>query len=94
MKRVDANQSLIVRDLRKAGAKVQSLAELGGGVPDLLVGFREKWCLMEIKDPNQPPSKRKLTPREENWHQAFKDAGPIYVVETSEDALRKIGAIK
>ncbi|HJP47915.1 hypothetical protein [Acinetobacter venetianus] len=38
--KIDANQTEIVKALRKFGASVQSLASTGKGCPDLLVGFR------------------------------------------------------
>lgn len=38
--RTDANQAEIVAALRTRGALVQSLAGVGAGVPDLLVGWR------------------------------------------------------
>ena len=88
MKRVDANQSLIVKELRAIGATVQSLADLGKGVPDLLVGWRGQNWLMEIKDWKQPPSKRRLTPDEKKWHQSWN--GQVHVVETFDEALKII----
>jgi len=87
-KRVDANQSLIVKQLRAIGATVQSLADLGKGVPDLLVGWRGKNWLMEIKDWKQPPSKRRLTPDEKKWHQSWN--GQVHVVETFDEAMKII----
>ena len=36
--KIDANQPEIVAALRDAGCSVLSLAQLGGGVPDLLIG--------------------------------------------------------
>ena len=36
--RVDDNHVAVVEALRKAGAMVQSLAAVGDGVPDLLIG--------------------------------------------------------
>lgn len=93
-KKVDANQSLIVRDLRKAGAFVQSLADIGKGCPDLLVLFRGDAYVMEVKDGNQPPSKQKLTPQEKEWHKAALDARyHVYIVKTSLEALQIIGAV-
>lgn len=62
--RIDANQPDIVKALRKMGAFVQSLAAVGDGCPDLLVGFRGKTYLIEVKDGDKPPSKRALTPAE------------------------------
>lgn len=51
--RVDANQPEIVAALEKAGASVVLLSQVGGGVPDLLVGFRGKNYLIELKRPGQ-----------------------------------------
>jgi hypothetical protein len=65
--RVDANQPAIVEALRKAGAVVQSLSRIGEGCPDLLVGYRGRTILMEVKDDSQPPSKRLLTEDELKW---------------------------
>lgn len=87
-KRIDANQPDIVRALRKIGASVQSLASVGHGCPDLLVGYRNKNFTFELKDPSQPPSKRRLTPDETEWHQSWK--GQIHVIETFEEALKII----
>ena len=38
--RIDRNQPEIVKALRQVGAHVTSLAAVGDGVPDLLVGFQ------------------------------------------------------
>lgn len=85
--RVDGNHPQIVDDLRAVGASVQSLAQMGRGVPDLLVGFRARLVLLEIKD-----GAEKLTPDEARWHAAW--AGyPVVVVRTREEALRAIGAL-
>jgi hypothetical protein len=43
--RVDANQSVIVRELRDRGALVVIL----GQPVDLLVGYNGIWCLVEVK---------------------------------------------
>ena len=83
--RTDANQAAIVKALRKAGASVQSLASVGDGCPDLLIGYRYGNLLMEVKDPDQPPSKRKLTEGEELWHINWR--GTVHIVESAETAL-------
>ena len=59
--RVDRNQPEIVAALRKAGATVVSLARIGEGCPDLLVGYRGKTLLIEVKDGEAIPPKRLLT---------------------------------
>jgi hypothetical protein len=73
--------------LKKAGATVQSIASVGKGCPDILVGFRGWNYVMEIKTKDG-----KLTPMELTWHRAW--AGRIYIVRDVETALIVIGAIK
>lgn len=65
--KTDANHAEIVRALRNVGASVQSLASVGEGCPDLLVGYQGKNFCLEVKDGNLPPSKRKLTADESIW---------------------------
>lgn len=90
--RTDANQEQIVSALRAAGASVQSLAAVGGGVPDLLVGFRGETYLLEVKDGNQPPSKRQLTKDQIEWHGTW-TGGHLIVVDSPEGALKAVGAV-
>ena len=47
--RVDQNHVEIVKALRDHGAFVVSLATVGKGVPDLLVGYKRNTILMEVK---------------------------------------------
>ena len=70
-KRIDSNQTQIVKQLRKIGYSVCILSSVGKGVPDLLVGYRGKNLLIEIKDGSKPPSQRKLTPDEQNFHNTW-----------------------
>lgn len=77
--KVDRNQPEIVAALRSIGATVQPLHTVGQGVPDLLVGFKGQTLLMEVKDGSRPPSERKLTPDQEQWHENW-TGGPVYVV--------------
>ena len=60
--RIDKNHDDIVQALRAVGATVQSLAAVGSGVPDLLVGFRKQTFLVEVKDGQASPSAKKLNP--------------------------------
>ena len=89
--KVDANQAAIVRALRQIGASVQSLADIGDGCPDLLVSFRNRMCLMEVKDGNQPASKRRLTEAEENWIRNWQ--APVLIVESVDQALKFMNSI-
>ena len=83
--KTDANQAAIVAALRAAGATVESLHRVGGGVPDILVGYRGRSYPVEIKDGSKPPSARTLTPDQVRWHAAWK--GDVYVVESVAEAL-------
>lgn len=88
--RTDANQSEIVDALRAIGASVQSLASVGHGVPDLLVGFQHKNFLLEVKNEDQPPSKQALTTDELLWHNAW--TGKVAIVTNVREALAAVGA--
>ena len=83
--KVDANQAAIVAVLRQVGASVQPLHAVGGGVPDLLVGYRGRNWLVEVKDGEKPASARKLTPDQAEWHAAWR--GQVAVLKSDEEAL-------
>lgn len=91
--KIDANQTQVVEALRAAGATVQSLAAVGQGVPDLLVGFQSKTLLMEVKDGRKPPSQRQLTEDQLKWHGAWR-GGPVAIVDGPDAALRMLGVLK
>ena len=91
--KIDANHEQVVSALRAAGASVQSLAGVGKGVPDLLVGFQGKTLLMEIKDGRKTPSELRLTEDQVKWHGAWR-GGPLAVVDGVDAALRMLGVMK
>ena len=78
-KRVDANQAELVALYRKLGCSVVSLAPVGAGVPDLLIGCNSITDLAEVKDGNKPPSAQKLTPDQVRWHEKWE--GSVRVVK-------------
>ena len=84
--RTDRNQAQIVRELRELGANVLVLSSIGDGCPDLLVGMKGKLALCEVKDPMQPPSKRRLTDDERVFHVLWQ--GYSHVVESTQDVLK------
>jgi hypothetical protein len=90
IKRIDDNHKSIVNGLRAVGATVQSLAALGKGAPDIAVGRHGVNYFFEIKNPNMPPSKQRLTDAEQEWHYGWR--GQVCVVSTLEHALQIIGA--
>ena len=91
--KIDANHEQVVSALRAAGASVQSLAGVGKGVPDLLVGFQGKTLLMEVKDGKKTPSERRVTEDQVRWHGAWR-GGPLAVVDGVDAALRMLGVMK
>lgn len=83
--RVDANQAEIVKALRQIGATVTPLHRVGQGVSDLLVSFRQRWLVLEVKDGAKPPSARELTPDEKEW--IGKQKAPVYIVTSPLEAV-------
>ena len=79
--RIDANQPDIVKGLRAFGASVTSMASLGDGVPDLLIGFRQRWYVMEVKAEDG-----ELTPDQIDW--IAKQRAPVYTVKSLEHAIK------
>lgn len=86
----DDNQEEIVKALRQTGATVQILSAVGSGCPDLLVGYRGVDYLLEVKDGEKPPSRRRLTPDEAVWHSSWR--GWVRVVNSVDEALAAIDA--
>lgn len=87
--RLDSNHSAVVEALAKLpGILLQSLAIVGAGCPDLLVGYRGEWAVMEVKDGDKPPSARALTDPEKGWHKRARAAGcEVVVADSPEDAV-------
>jgi hypothetical protein len=88
--RIDSNQPAIVNALRAVGATVQPIHTVGKGCPDLLCARHGQVYVLEVKDGRLPPSKRRLTPDEQAWHDMWD--GPVYIVGSVEEALAAIGA--
>lgn len=89
--RTDANQSTIVDALRKIGATVEIISDLGDGRPDLLVGYRGQNFLLEVKDGRKPPSARKLTPKEQTFFETWR--GSVHIVYSEIDAVTLVNHI-
>lgn len=83
--RVDGNQASIVRQLRAVGASILYCHTLKNCF-DLLVGYRGRTFLIEVKDPAQPPSGRQLTPGEAKFKAEWRGS-PYHIVESIDQAL-------
>jgi hypothetical protein len=84
-KRVDVNQKQVVAALRHEGMTVQHLHAVGKGCPDLLVGWKGKNVLLEIKDGIKS---WKLTPDQIIWHHNWQ--GQVAVATSPESAVQEV----
>jgi Holliday junction resolvase len=91
-KRVDANQAELVALYRKLGCSVVSLASVGAGVPDLLIGCNSITDLAEVKDGSKSPSAQKLTPDQVQWHDEWK--GSVRVINCPEDVIQHVAQLR
>lgn len=91
--RVDNNHKEIVDALRKAGASIIDTAKLGGGLPDLIVGFAGKTFLVEVKNLKTQYGRAGLNKNQQKWLKEW-TGGPFAMVTDIESALRAIGAKK
>lgn len=90
---VDANQRDIVIALHRAGCTTQSLAQIGCGCPDVLVGFAGVNILLEIKNPERDTPSQRRADRESLEAQAkFREfwKGRVYWARTPEEALQQV----
>ena len=80
--RKDGNHQEIVKAFKKCGWSVLDIAQLKNCC-DLFVARRGYVVAVEIKDPTQPPSKRRLTDGEKKFFERW--SGPTFVVHTEDD---------
>lgn len=85
--RKDANHGEIVKALERVGCRVVDLSRLGGGVPDLLVSYRNgkrrETVLVEIKTKDGKVNARQQAFEADGWE--------VFVVRSIEDALAVVG---
>jgi len=85
--KVDDNQRDIVKKLRKIpGVTVFITSSIGDGFPDIVVGYKRVNYLFEIKDGSKPPSRRKLTPAEEKFHDLW--TGRVDICNSFEEVIK------
>jgi hypothetical protein len=90
--RTDGNQTLIIDAFRAGGATVAPTHAAGEGFPDLVVGYMGENRLVEVKNGNNPPSKRKLTPDQVGFHSTWR--GSIDIIEQPEQVWHLLAAIR
>lgn len=87
-KRIDVNQPAIVKIFRELGCSVLILSDLGKGCPDILLGFRGKNYLIEIKNGARPKSGRTLTPAEMRFFEGW--LGQVDIIASEDEAIEFI----
>ena len=81
--KVDANQAEIVDALLAAGYRLQTLATVGNGTPDLLASKGGIMWLLECKMPGE-----KVSDLQKKWAATW--AAPVYVVHDPAEALAAV----
>ena len=86
-KRVDENHREVVEGLRASlpEATVYDASGAGRGFPDLVVGFKGRNYLFEVKNGNQVPSRRRLTAAQGGMHGNWQ--GQVAIVHSAADIL-------
>ena len=79
-KRADTNQQEIVDALRDMGVSVLVLSQVGGGCPDLVIGWRGKNYLIEVKTKDG-----KLRPSQEEFFDTW--SGRAFIVRSLDETL-------
>lgn len=87
--RIDANQPAIVDALRKHGASVWITSDLGFGGPDIVVGWRGRNIMMQIKDGDKHLSAQALTDDEGRFHESWRGSN-ILVINSIEAAIKAL----
>jgi hypothetical protein len=90
-KRIDSNQTEIVKAFRTCGASVWITSSLGKGAPDCVVGYAGQNWLVEIKDGEKSPSQQNLTPCETKFHESWK--GKIIIIRSVDEVIRFINGL-
>lgn len=89
--KVDRNQREVSQALTQCGAWVIDCSRIGEGYPDLNVVHRGRVMYVEVKDGSKPPSARKLTPAQVEFHaRAAAHGVPVHVVKDIDEALELI----
>jgi hypothetical protein len=85
--RVDANQLATIKEFQRAmpDASVYDASACGEGFPDLVVGWRGRNYLFEVKNPDVRPSDRRLTEPQEAFHGSWQ--GQVHVVHSAAEML-------
>jgi len=88
--RLDANHNQVREHLEANGYSVVSLAPVGHDIPDLLVAKERFSALVEVKDGQKPPSKRKLSDGQKSFRETWR--GVVITALNETHALMQLEA--
>lgn len=84
--KVDLNQNEIMRAFQKFGTTT-SLASVGGGVPDIIFGYRKRNYMIEIKNGKTS----KLTPDQEVFFDTW--CGQCCIIRSVDEAIQFVKSL-
>ena len=90
--RVDANHVAVADAFRACDCSVLSLAQIGKGCPDLVVGVAGRNLLIEVKDGAKSPSRRKLTPDQVEFRAGWR--GSVLYVDHAKEVPGIVNAMR
>lgn len=82
--RVDSNHGEVGRAFRKLGYSTKDVSQLKKFC-DWVVAKNNRSFLIEVKDGDLEPARRKLTPGEKEFHDYWEDE--VYIIESLEDVV-------
>ena len=90
--RIDANHAAVASAFRAMGCSVLSLAAVGKGCPDLVIGVAGRNLLCEVKDGLKSPSRRRLTPKQAEFKASWR--GSVLYVDDVGDVPTIVNAMR
>jgi hypothetical protein len=84
-KKTDKNQQIIIDTFRGLGATVHDLSKVGNGIPDLLVGYKNHTCLVEVKSSEKATYTQYQKDFLNNWK-----GGMVLRIDSIDGAIRLI----
>lgn len=86
---VDRNQGYIADLARRLGASVAYIHSVGGGVPDLLLGYAGENILVEVKNPE---ARGKLNENQKKFHAGWR--GTVVVIESGDQLVSLLAHLR
>ena len=90
---IDSNHTEIVDTFRSLGCIVTSTTCVKRFC-DMVVAYKGLYLLVEVKDGEKPPSQRKLTPKEQEYHLEVASVGcKVHIIKSNKEAINLIKSI-